>query len=142
MDKSIPVTSSLQDYLEVILNLSQEDGAARVTDIASSLNIAKASVSQALSVLKKQGLIQQTHYGPVILTAKGKDYARKIRYRHRVIRFFLIEVLGVSSGIAERDACLLEHELSSQTFECLIEFLEEREIAPPFHRETFRGEED
>lgn len=134
MEKSLPVTSSLQDYLEVILSLSEEDENVRVTDIASSLNIAKASVSQALSTLKKEGLITQSRYGPVQLTEKGKEYAHQVRRRHEVIRFFLMEVLGVSPEIAERDACLLEHELSPQTFACLLTFLEERSLTPDFDK--------
>ena len=130
MEKSLPVTSALQDYLEVILSLSEENETVRVTDIANSLNIAKASVSQALSSLKKQELIVQSRYGPVELTEIGLEFARQIRRRHQVIRFFLIEVLQVSPEVAERDACLLEHELSQQTFACLLDFLEERNLTP------------
>ncbi len=136
---SLPVTASLQDYLEVILTLSQENQQVRVTDIADSLNIAKASVTQALSTLKEQDLINQTRYGPVELTAKGRSYALKIRYRHEVLRFFIIQVLKVPPLIAEKDACLLEHILSDETFEGLLKFLEEQDTSPPFTRELFRA---
>ncbi len=141
MVDSMQITSSLQDYLEVILSLSKQQRTVRVTDIANSLDIAKASVSQALNSLKKQGLIKQSYYGPVELTAKGKEYAEKIRYRHEVLRFFLMEVLGVSPEIAEKDACLLEHDLSNETFESLLEFLEKDKITTRFKREVFKSDE-
>ncbi len=128
MVQSIPVTSSLQDYLEVILNLLQEKRTARVTDIADRLDIAKPSVIQALAVLKEKGLITQDRYGPVELTEEGRRYALKIRHRHKIIYGFLTQVLGVSPRAAEEDACLIEHDLSSETFEKLLDFMLEQDI--------------
>lgn len=127
MSDSIQVTSSLQDCLEVILNLIQEKKTARVTDIAERLNIAKPSVIQTLTLLKEKGLIIQDRYGPVELTAEGKGYASKIMHRHRVIYSFLTRVLGVSHRAAEEDACLMEHDLSNETFENLLSFMENQE---------------
>jgi len=126
--QSLPVTSSLQDYLEVILNLLQEKEKARVTDIADRLDIAKPSVIQALTVLKEKGLIKQDRYGPVELTEAGRRYALKIRHRHKIIYGFLTQVLGVSARAAEEDACLMEHDLSSETFEKLLDFLLKQDV--------------
>ncbi len=128
MTESFPVTSSLQDYLEVILNLLQEKKTARVTDIADRLDIAKPSVIQALAILKEKGLIRQDRYGPVELTEKGRRYALKVRHRHKIIYGFLTQVLGVSPKAAEEDACLLEHDLSNETFDKLLQFLLEQDI--------------
>lgn len=125
---SLPVTSSLQDYLEAILNLHQEKEKARVTDIAERLDIAKPSVIQALALLKEKGLINQDPYGPVELTDKGREYALKIRHRHKIIYGFLTQVLNVSPEAAEKDACLMEHDLSSESFERLLEFLQNQKI--------------
>ncbi len=116
-------SASLQDYLEVILSLSQKGEPVRVTDIASELNIAKASVTQALSTLKKEGMIYQDRYGPVRLTEKGSEYASKIFKRHRIIRSFLEDVLQVDPVTAEKDACLLEHVVSDCTFEQIKNYM-------------------
>jgi len=132
---SLPVTSSLQDYLEVILNLHQEKKTARVTDIADRLNIAKPSVIQALALLKEKGLIKQDPYGPVELTEKGRRYAIRVRHRHKIIYGFLTQVLGVSPDEAERDACLMEHDLSNETFERLLEYLRKQEVDPTLKKE-------
>jgi len=133
--QSIPVTSSLQDYLEVILNLVQEKKTARVTDIADRLDIAKPSVIQALTLLKEKGLIVQDRYGPVELTADGQCYAQRIKHRHNVIYGFLTQVLGVSPAAAEKDACLMEHDLSGETFERLIHFLQGQDVDAGLEKE-------
>ena len=121
----LPVSASLQDYLEAILNLSRTVGTVRVTDIASSLNLAKASVTQALGVLQEQGMVIHERYGPVTLTEKGRRVAMTVSKRHAVILDFLVEVLGVDPASAERDACLMEHAVSSRTMEKLVRFMEQ-----------------
>jgi DtxR family transcriptional regulator, Mn-dependent transcriptional regulator len=128
MVHSLDVTASLQDYLETILTLIMEKKTARVTDIADRLSIAKPSVIQALALLKEKGLIIQDRYGPVELTAEGQRYAQKIRHRHRVLYGFLTQVLGVSVLAAEKDACLMEHDLSNETFEKLLQYLKTQDI--------------
>jgi DtxR family Mn-dependent transcriptional regulator len=118
------LSPAMQDYLEAILVLSEKLETVRVTDIAEQLDIAKASVSQAISSLKELSLVQQDRYGPVTLTPAGKRLAQKVRHRHRILRRFLVEVLGVKPAVAEKDACLMEHVISPQTMEKLVEFLE------------------
>jgi DtxR family Mn-dependent transcriptional regulator len=117
---------AMQDYLEAILELSEAVGDVRVTDLAVKLGVAKASVSQAVSNLINLELVIQERYGPIILTDKGYEQARRIQRRHQVLRCFLINVLNVEEGVAERDACLMEHAISPITMEKLCEFLESK----------------
>ncbi len=126
----LPLSAAMQDYLEAILNLSRKKETVRVTDIARRLNLSKASVSQALDQLRVQGFIQQVPYGPVELTAEGQKYALVVRHRHEVLRSFLVEVLGIDQQLAERDACLMEHAVSSKTTKCLVDFLIENGYCP------------
>lgn len=123
MIDTLRLSPALQDYIEVILELSAEDSRVRVTDIANRLNNTKASVIQALTTLKSYGLIQQDKYGPVILTPRGKAYATKVQNKHQALKCFLTEVLGVDAQTAEEEACLMEHAVSSQTMERLLYFL-------------------
>ena len=121
------MSKSIEDYLEVILELSREGSGARITDIAGKLNIAKASASQAVGVLKKLGLVRQDKYGPVVLTEKGIEEASRVRHRHRTIKKFLTDVLEVDDKTAEKDACLIEHVVSPQTLEKILLFIEKSE---------------
>lgn len=124
----IPISASLQDYLEAILNLSRSGEPVRVTDIAANLNLAKASVTQALGILKERGLVTHHRYGPVSLTEKGKRYALTVHRRHEALLDFLVNVLQVDPKIAEQDACRMEHAVSSETMAKLTIFLEQKNL--------------
>lgn len=125
------ISSSLQDYLEAILNLSRNLEQVRVTDIANELNLAKASVTQALGLLKEQGLILHERYGTVELTERGRKAALVVKRRHEVLLEFLVEVLEVGPKTAEEDACLMEHAVSTETIEKLVDFMERRNCPLP-----------
>ena len=122
------LSPALENYLETILMLSEQENVVRVTDIANRLNIAKASVAQALSLLKELKLVKQDRYGPVWLTDVGQTYATDVRRRHDNLVSFLIDILGVNPDIAEEDACQIEHVVSSQTMECLYKFMDSKKI--------------
>ncbi|WP_129721621.1 metal-dependent transcriptional regulator [Xylanivirga thermophila] len=120
----IDISPSLQDYLETILNLSNEYETVRVTDLAQEMNVAKSSVHQAVTQLKKTGLVEQEPYGPLILTKEGENIAKKVLEKHHLLVKFFTEVLDVDYNTAQKDACLIEHSISPVTVEKLINFLE------------------
>lgn len=117
-----------EDYLESIYRLSCDDDfgveqGVRSVDVAQQLGVSKASVSKALTTLKEAGMIEQVRYGRVLLTARGKTYARRVWRSHRVIRAFLIEELGVEQDTADEEACLIEHYLSQDTMDRWCDYL-------------------
>ncbi|MDR2073513.1 MAG: metal-dependent transcriptional regulator [Spirochaetaceae bacterium] len=114
------MTESLEDYLEMVSFLS-DDGAVRVTDIASRLGVSKPSVLNALKTLEEQGLLEHGRYQGVSLTHRGRQKASEIRRRHHFLTDFLVRVVGVSSQTAERDACKMEHVLSPETLKKMQE---------------------
>lgn len=121
------MSPSLEDYLEAVLDLvSGDSDEVRTTDIATRLRVSKASVNQAMTSLAERGLIRQERYGPVVLTEPGLRYAKTVRNRHSTIRRFLIFTLGVSELTAEADACKIEHVLSQETMDALVEFVDGR----------------
>lgn len=130
MADDLKLSPAMEDYLKTILELSEQAEAVRVTDIASSLNIAKPSVAQALGVLREQGLITQDRYGPVRLTKKGRVYAADVQCRRQAILNFLIDVLRVNPVTATRDACQMEHTISPETLDRLVLFLNSRQYVP------------
>jgi DtxR family Mn-dependent transcriptional regulator len=120
----INISNSLEDYLEAILILSEKNDSVRITDLAMAMEITKPSATEAVKSLVEFGLLKHEKYGPVELTTLGKKQAVEVRRRHRILKQFLIEILGVPSLIAEKDACLMEHAVSFDTIERLIQFLE------------------
>ncbi len=106
------VTPAMEDYLETILLLERQGGAARVTDIANRMGVAKSSVHTALHNLSDKGLLIQEHYGTVHLTEEGVSVASGIYSRHKALVSFFEHIVGVSGETAERDACAVEHIIS------------------------------
>ena len=95
------LSASKQDYLETILDFSQEHGFARSVDIARTLRVSRASVNKSLGVLRESGLVEHEHYGNVRLTEEGLKKAKAVRARHNALKLFLTEILGVDEVTAE-----------------------------------------
>ena len=120
----LKLSSNMEDYLEAIYVLELKTGNVRVKDIAAELGITMPSVSSAIKNLEKQGFVSHPRYDLVVLTPRGARVAADVYHRHRVIKGFLSQVLGVASDIAEKDACCIEHIISPETLESLSRFLE------------------
>ncbi len=103
-----------EDYLEAILNITEEKGHSRIKDIAVTLGVRPPSVIEMMKKLdKKKFVIYRKHDG-VTLTERGREVASIIKDRHDTIKAFL-KIISVPEQIAERDACTMEHELDSIT---------------------------
>ena len=120
----VKLTPSMEDYLKTIHSLKNEREYVRVKDIAKKMDITMPSVSSALKNLEKQKLVRHSRYDSVGLTDRGMKVAENICSRHRVIKEFLSQVLGLKAEIAEKDACGIEHAISPETLQSLVRFLE------------------
>ena len=81
-----------------------------------------AYTAVAPDVYKRQGYVLQESYGDIHLTDAGRDLAKSIYLRHETISGFLQDVLGVSAENADEDACHIEHVISEETFQKLMDF--------------------
>ena len=112
-----------ENYLETILILSQKNGSVRSIDIANELNYSKPSISRAVGILKKAGLITIEKNGQINLTEIGHEKATAIYERHCLIKEFLIQTLQIDEELADKDACRIEHVISVETFERMKDVL-------------------
>lgn len=125
------LTSAGEDYLEAIYRIMCEnpgDTSVRSVDVSEQLGVSKASVNKALTALKEGGFVEQTRYGRVELTETGRVYAAEVWRRHRMLRAFLTTELGVDVETANEEACLMEHALSAETTNRLMEYLERQGV--------------
>ena len=109
------MTIAMQNYLELIYELSLDGKKARVSDIAKQLGVSKPSVNNAVLVLAKDGYVDYEKYADIKLTAKGKKAAKFICSKHQTIKQLFIEVLHIDEKIADKDACLIEHVISDES---------------------------
>lgn len=115
----MPIHESGEDYLESILKLQQQGKAVRSIDVVTDLGYSKPSVSVGMKRLRESGHITVDADGIITLTAAGRDVAERIISRHRMLTEFFVR-LGVSPDVAEKDACKVEHDISDETFRCMI----------------------
>jgi Mn-dependent DtxR family transcriptional regulator len=113
-----PPSQSAEDYLERIYELIQEKGVARVADIAASLKVRQASVTDMVQKLARRGFLKYERYQDVVMTSKGRDVARRIQDRHKTLsRFF--SILGLDAATQRNDIEGIEHHLSQTTVNVL-----------------------
>lgn len=132
VSRKLHLTVANEDYLECMVRLEQEGvqgEGIRSVDIAQQLNVSKASVNKAVTVLKEQGLVEQSHYGKVVLTEPGRELGQAVWYRHRLLRTFLVQELGVEFERADTEACMMEHALSEDTMRRWLNYLEDQGIS-------------
>ncbi|MEA1870081.1 MAG: metal-dependent transcriptional regulator [Euryarchaeota archaeon] len=103
-----------EDYLEAILNITEEKGHSRIKDIAVTLDVRPPSVIEMMKKLNGKGFVVYRKYDGVTLTEPGREIAAIIKDRHDTIKAFL-RIISIPERIAEKDACTMEHELHSIT---------------------------
>ncbi len=121
-------SSAVEDYLERILELINTKGYARVVDIAGSLGISQASVTNMVQRLDAEGLLKYEKYRGLVLTTAGETLARNITRRHHLLTDFL-KLLGLPDDVIFHDVEGMEHHISPPTLraiEALTGLLEAR----------------
>lgn len=110
-------SETIQNYLEAIHIISLKKDNVRAIDVANYMNFSRPTVSIALKELERDGyiLIDENN---ISLTNKGKDVALTMYERHEYIAKILIK-LGVDEKTAYEDSCLIEHDLSKESFEAI-----------------------
>ncbi|WP_047984153.1 transcriptional regulator MntR [Ornithinibacillus californiensis] len=104
-------TPSMEDYIEIIYNLIESKGYARVSDIAETLEVHPSSVTKMVQKLDKDEYLLYEKYRGFILTEKGKKVGERLVFRHELLEDFL-EIIGVEKENIYNDVEGIEHHLS------------------------------
>ena len=118
------LTSSLEDYLEVICNYIDANKVVRAIDISKELNVSRASVTEALKKLAGKKLLIYDRYGSITMTEEGLKEARNVVARHTTLQKFFEEIIGLDKIEASQNACRVEHVISEQAFNKIVEFVD------------------
>jgi len=112
-------SEQLEEYLESILDIEEKDGIAKTSAIARCMKVTPASVTEALQTLADKGFVHYEPYKGAYLTELGREMARKVKRRHRLLEVFLSDVLHINGENVHDEACKMEHTLSDET-ECAL----------------------
>ncbi len=132
------ITRALEDYLEYILIIEEEGKEVRTNELAQRMGVSPPSVVEAIRRLERNGLVSHESYGAISLTPRGKEIARKVYDKHKILVGFLKELLLLDDQKAEREGCTIEHMLSSETVKKLKILKEFIESLPENSKEKLR----
>jgi DtxR family manganese transport transcriptional regulator len=121
-------TEVAEDYVELIADLIEEKGEARLVDLSGRLGVTKATVNNTIQRLQRDGFVTSQPYRSIFLTEKGRDLAEASRERHRIVTDFLV-ALGVDADTAESDAEGIEHHVSEATLSAFRRYLQKAKRA-------------
>ncbi|WP_298666472.1 metal-dependent transcriptional regulator [uncultured Methanofollis sp.] len=128
-------SSVREDCLEAILALSGKDcRPVSEAEVGGAVEADTAEVMAALRTLVTGGDITREGEG-YMLTPQGKKTAESVFRKHRVLECFLSEMLGMDTGAASKEACVLEHGVSDETIDRLSTYIQ----GPGRHRSMRRG---
>ena len=122
------LTASLEDYLEVICNCTNDGKVVRAIDISKELKVSRASVTEALKKLASKGFVNYGRYDTLSLTEQGKDIGQQVISKHHVLQTFFEQVLGLDTKEASENACRIEHVITENAFNKFISFVEKQRV--------------
>jgi DtxR family transcriptional regulator, Mn-dependent transcriptional regulator len=117
------ITHSGAHYLLAIAALARRAGAPRAAAVARFLGVSRAAASLQLRSLLERGLVESDAQARFRLTRNGRDLVARVASTRKVLRTFLVEVLGVREEAAEADACKVEHLLSEDSEAALLRWV-------------------
>lgn len=115
-----------EDVLEKIFNIGTDEVPLHLLTFPHHSG---SEIDNVLNILAERGFVYRGN-NMVRLTGKGKEKAAQVARKHAVLETFLKDVLGKQPDAASKEACILEHNISSETIERLDNFLDQRKPEP------------
>jgi DtxR family transcriptional regulator, Mn-dependent transcriptional regulator len=113
-----------ENYLKAIFKLQEQNGeTVGNSDLAKTLEVQSASVTDMLKKMAKKKLINYEKSKGFKLTEKGKHIAINIIRKHRLWEVFLLEKLGFGWDEVHEMAEQLEHIQSEKLIDRLDQYL-------------------
>jgi DtxR family Mn-dependent transcriptional regulator len=126
-------TRAQQDYLKALYQLRGDQRPVLTRDLAQRLGISSPSVSEMVTRLSAQGLVEHDRYRGQQLTREGRKVALELVRHHRLLEMFLVQVLGYTWDEVHEEAERLEHVISERMEQRIFELLGRPELDPHGH---------
>ena len=133
LERRSSLTRAQQDYLKALYQLHGDHQPVPTRDLAQRLGISSPSVSEMVSRLSAQGLVEHDRYRGQQLTREGRKVALELVRHHRLLEMFLVQVLGYSLDEVHDEAERLEHVISERMEQRIFELLGRPELDPHGH---------
>ncbi|MCL2362795.1 MAG: metal-dependent transcriptional regulator [Defluviitaleaceae bacterium] len=117
------ITSSMEDYLEMIYRIHIGGDAVRIGALAKSINVKPSSASKMVDNLRKEGLVISEKYGYIKLTDAGIELGRYLVFRHETLHRFLCYINQSNNELEQVEK--IEHFINVQTIMNIQKLLDE-----------------
>ncbi len=133
LERRSTFTRAQEDYLKALYHLHGDQRPVPTRDLAQRLGISSPSVSEMVTRLSAQGLVEHDRYRGQQLTREGRKVALELVRHHRLLEMFLVQVLGYSWDEVHDEADRLEHVISERMEQRIFELLGRPELDPHGH---------
>ena len=116
------ITSSMEDYLEMICRIHRDGQPIRIKELAECLHVKPSSASKMVGNLRKQGLVCFEKYGTVSLTDEGLELGEYLLFRHEVLRRFFCYINQNSNELEQVEK--VEHFIEPKTVNNIEKWLD------------------
>jgi DtxR family Mn-dependent transcriptional regulator len=105
-------TVAQEEYLEILYWLEEAGLPMTGANVARAMHLSPPTVHEMVGRLEKDGYVTRAEDKTLVFTDNGRDQARAMVRRHRMIERFLTDVLGIPWDEVHEEAERLEHAMS------------------------------
>jgi DtxR family Mn-dependent transcriptional regulator len=116
-------SSTEENYLKALFNLSNSQGEVNLSGLAHSLQVSLPTANSMVKSLQKSGWVDYEKYKPLLLTPTGQKEAALIIRKHRLTEMFLVKKMGFGWEEVHEVAEQIEHIHAPKFFERMDEML-------------------
>jgi len=116
------ITTSMEDYLEMIYRIHSVGEIVRIGALAEQLNVKPSSASKMVANLKKQGLVIFEKYSYIKLTDAGIKLGKYLVFRHDTLHRFLCYINQSENELEQVEK--IEHFVNVKTVENISKLLD------------------
>lgn len=95
------ITTSMEDYLEMIYRIHQQGEAVRISTLAEQLNVKPSSATKMVAKLKEEALVASEKYGHITLTPAGHKLGKYLVFRHDTLHTFLCIINNTQNELTQ-----------------------------------------
>ena len=117
-------------YLRTIFELDEEGVVPLRARIAERLGQSGPTVSQTVSRMERDGLVQVMDDRQLKLTSEGMAIATRVMRKHRLAECLLVDVIGLAWEDVHAEACRWEHVMSETVERRILELLAHPTTSP------------
>jgi DtxR family transcriptional regulator, iron-dependent repressor len=126
-------TVAEEEYLQIMFWLEEAGLPITGANIARAMQLSAPTVHEMIGRLERDGYVERLSDKSLAFTSDGRDHAKAIVKRHRLIERFLTDVLGVPWDEVHEEAERLEHAMSPVLEERMLVAIGDAKTCPHGH---------